>query len=311
MHCSMLQCTSEWIPTAPVHCVGSLGQHAVACNTAHVWCHNDVRADAQSHASTGCAGASLEAELSEGEWSDDDLGDIPEDFRDFIYNCVLNPQLAQGFKWSGKNKSHTTLEDNNCNLRRRLAGTLLGLDKNPAPGGLLEIDTIMTSVLDQIHELGQAADDLAHECALAKRGSPDLSRRTEELEFKARSLDSWLDWLRQPTMPGGTDGKSAPLPIPPAGPLPSGKEAAVPPPASTPTSVPAASPAAAGPPAAAPAPKPAASAVTTRQLTARQAAAEKQAAADKAMQALLEGAALLRRSVSQHCLVRLHSSPSS
>lgn len=203
---------------------------------------------------------------------------------DWLANFVTNPDLGKGFQWSGKTQSHIQLESVNSSLRRRLAATFVSLEKNPCNlGGLLDNAFVHENVLDRIHELGQSADDLCNECIAAKRGSADLTRRTEALEHSAKLLNNWIDWLRRPTMPGA-DGKHVEIPPGPPSPPP------VPDFDDVQSETP--SPELSARRAAPPGPLGFAGRAAREREKVRAAAAERQAAADRAMQALLEGARL-------------------
>jgi hypothetical protein len=130
---------------------------------------------------------------------------------EFLHQFVTNPDLDKGFQWSGKTQSHIQLEEVNTRARRRLAGTFVGLEKACGLGGLLNNEYVYENVLDRIHDLGQHADELCNECAVAKRGSADLTKRTEKLEHTVRLLNNWVEWLRHPTIPGA-DGKPIAMP---------------------------------------------------------------------------------------------------
>ena len=210
-------------------------------------------------------------------YSDDEYDDgfTDDAFRDmvsdFLTSFVTNPDLEKGFAWSGKTQSHIQLEGVNSALRRRLAATLVSIERWSTTGGLLANDFVQDHVLDRIHELGERADSLCCECADAKRGSADLTLRTEKLQHSVSLLYNWIDWLRHPLVPGHNR---------------------------RPAAMPSAPGAAAMPPPAAGAGKGAdtfASNMMLEQLETcmRQVAEEKSAAADRAMQSLLEGVLLL------------------
>lgn len=142
------------------------------------------------------------------EYDDDDMEDL---IGDFLTSFVTNPDFERGFKWSGKTQSHIHLENVNHGLRRRLAATLLGVERARNVGGLLNNDYVLERALDRINELGQQADDLCAECAAAKRGTADLTRRTERTQHCVSMLHSWIEWLKAPSVPGA-DGKPNSLP---------------------------------------------------------------------------------------------------
>lgn len=215
---------------------------------------------------------------------EDEDGYTDDSFRalvsDFLTSFVTHPDLEKGFVYSGKTQSHLQLEGVNSGLRRRLASTLVSLERAPAVGGLLANDFVHEHVLDRIHDLGQAADSLCCECIVAKRGSPDLTERTEQLQHSVGLLYNWIDWLRHPLVPsqqgkpGGVPSSSAPAVPPVTG---KGADAAT-------------------------------SQVMLAQLETcmRQVVAEKTAAADRAMLALLAGALPVSRDpvlpvASVHC----------
>ena len=113
------------------------------------------------------------------EYDDEDMEDL---IGDFLTSFVTSPDFERGFKWSGKTQSHIHLENVNHGLRRRLAATLLSVERARSAGGLLNSGYVLDRALDRINELGQQADDLCAECAAAKRGTADLTRRTERTQ---------------------------------------------------------------------------------------------------------------------------------
>jgi hypothetical protein len=136
--------------------------------------------------------------------------DIEDLLGDFITSFVTKPDLERGFQWSGKTQSHVHLENVNHSVRRRLAGTLLSIERSRVGlGGLLDNDYVHENVLDRVNGLGQKADRLCSECEAAKRGTADLTLRTERLQHSVTVLHNWIDWLRLPTIPG-SDGRARP-----------------------------------------------------------------------------------------------------
>jgi hypothetical protein len=130
---------------------------------------------------------------------------------DFITRFVTKPDLERGFKWSGKTQSHVHLENVNHSLRRRLAGMLLSVERSRVGlGGLLDNDHVHEHVLDRLNNLGQRADNLCTECAATKRGTADLTMRTEHLQHSVTMLHNWIDWLRMPTIPAGGSRSATP-----------------------------------------------------------------------------------------------------
>jgi hypothetical protein len=149
-------------------------------------------------------------------YTDDEVHFSDESLRelvgDFLASFVTNPDLSKGFQWSGKTQSHIQLENVNSLLRRRLASTLVNIEKSPCNlGGLLDNVFVHEQVLDRIHDLGQNADNLCNECSGARRGSPALTQRTEKLHHSVNLLQNWIDWLRHPMVPG-QDGKPCNMP---------------------------------------------------------------------------------------------------